>query len=155
MMSTDREDEVGRFALSLRRARREAGDPSYRELARRTKYSISSICRTLNGTTFPRWAFTELLLKSYGISEEQIRGHWRRIWLETAEAVSPLGTGQPADTAQDDSPAAAPGEECGECGALVLNPLRHQAWHAAYKRRASGRIPPTADVGGNVHRLSG
>jgi transcriptional regulator with XRE-family HTH domain len=147
MMSTDREAGAGGFALSLRRARREAGDPSYRELARRTGYSISSISRTLTGATFPRWAFTELLLNSLGLSQEQVQGLWRRRWLEAAEAVSPLGV----NPGQDEVPA---GRECGQCGALVLNPLRHQAWHSAYERRRSGRITPMADAGGTVHRLS-
>ena len=149
-MSTGSEDGVGRFALSLRRARREVGDPSYRELARRTKYSISSISRTLNGTTFPRWGFTELLLRSFGVDEEQIGGHWRRCWIEAAEAVSPLGADQPASAA-----GATVGQECGECGALVLNPLRHRAWHAAYKRRGGGRLSPVPGTAGNVHQLSG
>ena len=151
MMSTDHEAGVGGFALSLRRARREAGDPPYRELARRTGYSISSISRTLSGATFPRWAFTGLLLKSFGVSQEQIQGPWRRRWLEAAEAVSPLGV-DPVGPGKDEVPA---GQECGECGALVLNPLRHQAWHASYKRRGSGRILPVADTGGTVHQLSG
>lgn len=149
-MSTDHEGAADRFALSLRRARREAGDPSYRELAGRTGYSISSISRTLNGATFPRWAFTGLLLKSFGVSQEQIQGYWRRRWLEAAEAVSPLGVDQDG-SGQDDVPA---GRECEECGALVLNPLRHQAWHSAYRRRGSGGIPPVANTGGTVRRLS-
>jgi hypothetical protein len=45
--------KVSRFSKSLRRARRDAGEPSYRDLARQTGYSISSISRILNGKNFP------------------------------------------------------------------------------------------------------
>ena len=81
---------------------------------------------------FPRWRFTELLLESCGISEEQIHGHWRRRWLKVAEAVSSPSTDRPDDAASGDDPGAAVDQECRECGALVLNPFRHQEWHAAH-----------------------
>ncbi|MGH3218741.1 MAG: helix-turn-helix domain-containing protein [Streptosporangiaceae bacterium] len=147
-MSTDLENEIGKFAMCLRRARREAGDPPYRELARRTTYSISSISRTFNGATFPRWRFTELLLKSCDVSEEQIDGYWRRRWLQAAEALSPLGGGAEADGPPapdrsarqlDDDRTAARWQECAECGSLVAKPLLHRAWHLNYMRQPVGK----------------
>jgi transcriptional regulator with XRE-family HTH domain len=167
-MSTDleSENEISGFARSLRRARRKAGDPSYRELARRTTYSISSISRTLNGVTFPRWRFTELLLESCGVSEEQIGGYWRQRWLETAETVSPLGDDgepvgnpgpAPAVREPDAGAAALPHwQECGECGSLVTNPLLHHAWHINYVRRPGGKATSQRiDTSPRVRQLSG
>jgi transcriptional regulator with XRE-family HTH domain len=154
------EDEVQRFAMNLRRARRNAGDVPYRELAKETNYSISSISRILNGKNFPRWPFTEKFLRICKISEAQIDGAWRRRWLEIAELMSPLG-----DDGQDDAELIGhvlpepPGQECSECGALVLNPLRHRAWHAAYVRRdrikAGVLRPVAAGPGGAIRSLSG
>ena len=153
--------EVKQFAMSLRRARRNAGEVPYRELARETSYSISSISRILNGKNFPRWAFTEKFLHTCKVSEAQINGPWRRRWLEIAELLSPLGDdGQDSDAELSvDAPQAPPERECPECGALVLNPLRHQAWHAAYVRRDSARKatalrPVAGRSGGTVRSLS-
>lgn len=135
--------EVSNFAMSLRRARRNAGEVPYREIAKETGYSISSISRILNGKNFPRWAFTEKFLHTCKISEARINGHWHHRWLEIAELLSPLGDdGQDGDETGDDAPAAPPERECPECGALVLNPLRHQVWHATYVRRDSTRKAP-------------
>lgn len=76
--------EIHRFAKSLCRARRNAGEIPYRLLAKQTGYSISSISRILNGKNFPRWAFTQEFLRTCMISETQINGPWRRRWLEIA-----------------------------------------------------------------------
>jgi hypothetical protein len=147
-MSADIQNEPGQFALDLRRARREAGDPPYRELARQTTYSISSIWRTFNGTTFPRWRFTESLLKSCGVSDEQIAGDWRQRWLRAAEALSPLGDGGEAGgTTVYEQLAEEPGtgraaahwRECAECGSVVANPLVHRGFHRNYMRRPEGQ----------------
>jgi hypothetical protein len=162
-MSTDPKNEIGKFAMSLRRARREAGDPPYRELARRTTYSISSISRTFNGATFPRWRFTELLLRSCSVSDEQIGGYWRQRWLQAAEALSPLGgeaDGLPARGQLAEEPgadrSAAHWQECAECGSLVANPLLHHAWHLNYMRRPGGKTAsPLVSTSSQVQRLSG
>jgi transcriptional regulator with XRE-family HTH domain len=164
-MSTESQNEISKFAMSLRRARREAGDPSYRELARQTTYSISSISRTFNGATFPRWRFTELLLKSCGVGDEQIGGYWRRRWLQAAEALSPLGDAdEVCDTPAYSEPAGEPGagqpaahwQECTECGSLVANPLLHKVWHLNYMRRPGAKtVSPRASTSLQVQRLSG
>lgn len=115
--------------------------------------------------TFPRWRFTELLLKSCGVSEEQIGGYWRRRWLEAAEAVSQLGDdGEPAGDPGHDQPPGEPDaarpatphwQECTECGSLVTNPLLHQVWHVNYMRRPGGKTVSSRVSTTQIHRLSG
>jgi hypothetical protein len=155
----DIQTEIKRFANRLRWARRQDGDPSYRELRRRTSYSISSISRVLSGKSFPRWEFTEVFLRACHVPEPQINGQWRNRWIEIAELVSPLGDDVPHDdeTGFDaPAPAAQDGTECAECGAWVINPLRHRAWHATYVRREPGRParrPSAPDIAGTGRPL--
>jgi hypothetical protein len=148
----DTEVKIQQFAKALLWARRQAGDPSYRELHRRMSYSIASICRVLSGKSFPRWEFTEEFLRACRISDERIAGLWHARWLEIAELISPLGDHPYHDDAyaegelglRPDSSSQV-GTECPECGALVVSLLRHQAWHLNYARRpGSGRTWPRA-----------
>jgi transcriptional regulator with XRE-family HTH domain len=139
----DIQAEITKFANTLRRVRRQDGDPSYRQLHRRMGYSISSISRVLTGQSFPRWEFTEAFLRACHVAEPQINIQWRNRWIEIAELVAPLGDDVPhGDEAGSDmpTPAAQEGMECDECGAWVINPLRHRAWHATYVRREPSRL---------------
>jgi transcriptional regulator with XRE-family HTH domain len=159
----DIQTRIEQFAQGMRWSRRQDGDPPYREISRQMGYSISSISRVLSGKSFPRWHFTEQFLRACHVPEEHISGRWHTRWLEIAELIDPLGDfPYQADAEADPGPAlAAPaGPECTECGALMINPLRHQAWHMQYVRRpaaARDRRPLTAAApthGTTLHRLS-
>jgi len=153
--------EIQRFANRLRWARRQDGDPSYRTLQRRMGYSPSSISRVLSGKSFPRWEFTEAFLTACHVPESKIHGSWRNRWIDIAELLSPLGGDLPHDIESEpdaSAPAAQDGTECTECGAWVINPLRHRAWHATYIRREPARRPPapaTAGTGRPLRSVSG
>ena len=134
--------DIQGFAIRLRRARRQDGDPSYRNLHRQMDYSISSISRVLSGQSFPRWEFTERFLRACHVSEQEINGPWRSRWIAVAGLVSPLGGDVPTDSetgAETPAHPAYAGTECAQCGAWVINQIRHRAWHAAYTRREPGR----------------
>ena len=157
-------NKIEQFAQGLRWAQREDGDPSFRELRRRTGYSISTISRVLSGKCFPKWDFTRKFLHACHVPDEQISGRWRARWQELADLHHPLGE-SPYQAEDDDgnpepaSPAQA-GTECVECGALITNPFRHQTWHKQYIRRSAtrDRSPLTAaevtDPSITLHRLS-
>jgi hypothetical protein len=152
IMTPDIREKLKEHALGLQHARRSAGDPSYGQLQRKTGYSKASISRLLNAHTFPKWEFVEAFLKACGIDDPQISSHYRLCWLEIAELRRPLG----AESWHDDHQHPGPGiaQECAECGALVSNPLRHQAWHASQSRRESASAARTRGTGGTVHQLS-
>ncbi len=138
----DHQNEIEQFATWLRQARRTGGNPSYRELTRHMDYSLSTISRVMTGKTFPTWSFTEQFLRACRVPEPRAAGRWHTRWLKVAELVSPVGGDFPYDdeAGQDETAPQPPaGTECPECGALILNPLRHQAWHMSYVRREPAR----------------
>ena len=152
------QDKVQQFAHGLRVVRRRDGDTSYRRLSREMGYSISSISRVLNGRAFPRWNFTEEFLRACHVPEEHIIGRWHRRWQEIAELLRPIGEDAPFDDEIDPDESTPPqaSMECPECGAQVLNPLRHQAWHLTYIRRDTRPSPAQApSAGRTLRRVSG
>ncbi|MFD0688736.1 helix-turn-helix domain-containing protein [Actinomadura fibrosa] len=142
------EQKVQRFALGLRHVRRHAGEPSYRTLSNQMEYSYSTVSRMLNGQIFPRWDTVEQFLRACKVSESAIDGRWRTRWLEIAELTSPIGEPVPYEDDDEDEfagsakPPTRPTMECPECGALIVNPLRHQTWHAALARGRGPQRPP-------------
>jgi hypothetical protein len=132
--------EIQGFAVRLQNARREACDPSFRQLQRQIGYSPSSISRVLAGKSFPRWEFTEKFLRACRVSEQDINGPWRRRWIAVADQKSPLGD-TPADDTTSDTPNPLPdtGTMCAQCGSWVINQILHQGWHAAYTPRETSR----------------
>jgi transcriptional regulator with XRE-family HTH domain len=136
------QDQIQRFAAGLVRVRLDDGKPSYHELQRRMGYSPSTISRVLTGNSFPTWAFTEGFLHACHVAEPETNTRWRKRWVKIAELQSPVGDDDPweDETGSDEpAPAAQVTTECGTCGALVLNVLRHEAWHATIVRREPAR----------------
>ncbi|ACU35217.1 hypothetical protein KCV87_14115 [Actinosynnema pretiosum subsp. pretiosum] len=85
---------VEEFALSLRRARREAGEPSLRELAHRTRPrgSISTFQRAFAGSALPSWDTVDALLRAgLGQPAGQVDAVWRPRWIVVKDLLSPLG----------------------------------------------------------------
>lgn len=160
------QDVKQQFADELRRARRQDGEPSYRDLNKRmrARYSIASISRALSGTSFPRWEFTENFLRACHVSDAEIAGPWFSAWKEAADVISPIGQAPDdgkAGAAAPDPAAQYTGAQCPQCGAWIINPLRHQAWHATHiereprRRSSQWQTQETTGTGRPLHKLPG
>jgi hypothetical protein len=75
-----------RFAGDLRRLRRRAGAPTYRELGKRTNYSAAALSEALSGRRLPSFAVTLAFVRACGGDVEEWTGRWREI-----AAVEPAG----------------------------------------------------------------
>ncbi|MCX2969551.1 MULTISPECIES: nSTAND1 domain-containing NTPase [Streptomyces] len=73
------------FAAELRRLRRGAGTPSYRELARRAHYSIATLSEAAGGRKLPTLAVTLAYVRACGGDAQS----WERRWYEVTRATLP------------------------------------------------------------------
>ncbi|MEU3646433.1 helix-turn-helix transcriptional regulator [Lentzea sp. NPDC034063] len=97
------------FAFHLRRARRDAGDLSLRQLADRIGRSASrgwgsssTLQRAFAGRSLPSWPVVEaLLVDGFGIDHERVHQEWRRRWVEVKDLVEPLDPPFPKDPKTD------------------------------------------------------
>ncbi|MFC8850511.1 MULTISPECIES: helix-turn-helix transcriptional regulator [unclassified Micromonospora] len=71
---------VAQFAHSLRRLRQQAGGPSYRTLAGRTRYSMAALSVAAGGTRFPTWECVEAYIRACGVCDDDLVHHWRQRW---------------------------------------------------------------------------
>jgi ribosome-binding protein aMBF1 (putative translation factor) len=161
-------DLTASFATALRRARRMAGDPPYAGLADRTRYSTPTISRAFAGRILPKWEVTERILAGLGIPAELIAGEWRGRWAEARDQVRPVtcppglalaaaasasaasaGSGLPDP--QPGEPARAPAAVrlCEDCGALVGDMVRHEAWHWRIERQHRRSVIRAVDSTGS------
>jgi WD40 repeat protein len=87
---------VQRFAFELRKLRAEAGGPTYRELARRTDYSLTTLSQAASGDQLPSLPVTLAYVTACGGDPE----HWERRWHETSAEVTEqaLREPEPPDT---------------------------------------------------------
>jgi hypothetical protein len=81
------------LVTALRRYRIWAGDPSFREMARRADHVIapSTMCKALHADTMPRLGTVRAIITGCGGSEEDMRqfvSAWRHIRLATSGAQS-------------------------------------------------------------------
>ncbi|MBN6056768.1 hypothetical protein JYK22_32875, partial [Nonomuraea sp. RK-328] len=74
-----------RFAADLRALRRKAGDPTYRQLARRAHYSAATLSEAAAGRRLPTLAVTLAYVRACGGDEAEWEERWRRISEERAE----------------------------------------------------------------------
>ncbi|MFI6499727.1 helix-turn-helix domain-containing protein [Nonomuraea typhae] len=73
------------FAYALRRLREEAGRPTYRELARRTRYSATALQVASRGERLPSLAVTLAFVQACGGDRQEWEQRWRAA--ETALAA--------------------------------------------------------------------
>jgi WD40 repeat protein len=93
----DAEDGPARFAAGLRELRARAGNPPYRELARRAHYAAGTLSDAAAGRKLPTLAVALAYVQACGGDVAD----WERRWHETAaEVVVP----EPADRADEPSP---------------------------------------------------
>jgi len=71
-----------RFAGDLRRLRRRAGLPSYRELGKRTSYSAAALSEALSGRRLPSLAVTTAIVRAC----DGDAGEWTERWRQLAAA---------------------------------------------------------------------
>lgn len=72
---------VQRFANELRTLRQEAGGLTYREMARRAHYSVTSLSRAAAGEQLPSLAVTLAYAEACGGDPQE----WERRWREVAQ----------------------------------------------------------------------
>ncbi|XVV00424.1 XRE family transcriptional regulator [Actinosynnema sp. CA-248983] len=83
----DEDTPVLKFAGDLRRLRRAAGLPSYRELGRLANYSPAALSEAVAGRRLPSLAVTKAFVRACGGDVEQ----WSARWRELAAAASDRG----------------------------------------------------------------
>jgi transcriptional regulator with XRE-family HTH domain len=134
------------LAAALRRARLDAGWPSYRRLARQADVPLTTVWRICNGGTFPRWEDLTGILRALRISPAQIDSVWSKMWCQAeAQQYAPTVPGLHGTPAEErelpsfGSPHTAQAQagagECEDCGALIGNLVQHQAWHWRIERQ--------------------
>ena len=147
------------FTAELRHARLQAGEPSYREIDRRTehRYSPATIWRAFTQEKLPHWQLTAAILHALGIDRTDITA-WREMWSRARSEEMERSDGEPdpqqaatADPAHGapaegprrltappaDSPSLPASQVCDDCGALIGDLIRHQAWHWRVERQLS------------------
>ncbi|WP_229914212.1 helix-turn-helix domain-containing protein [Streptomyces capitiformicae] len=75
---------VQRFALELRKLRQDAGGLTYRALARRTSYTVSTLSRAAGGEQLPSLQVTMAYVQGCGGDLEE----WERRWRQEEEEVA-------------------------------------------------------------------
>ncbi len=96
------EGAVQRFAWELRRLRQSAGNPGYRDMARRAHYSASTLAQAARGEKLPSLAVALAYVQACGGDSAQ----WEARWRQAAEAVEDarLFSGKAGDDASGKSP---------------------------------------------------
>src|SRR5690349_11834057 len=79
-------DALAEFADALRRLRREAGNPGYRVLARRTGYGTTTLWEATSGRTVPTLAVTLAYVAACGGDADEWERRWQRL-TEPGEAA--------------------------------------------------------------------
>jgi len=124
-------EELTRLFAAMQAARRRAGDPSMREIARRTRggLSASTISRMLASDKPPKLEHLIRFLRAVGIPGSDLRG-WRQRWHRAANEANPI---DPSAGAGDGPPPGYPLESimavCPACGAFVADRMLHHNWH--------------------------
>src|SRR5215831_6066618 len=77
------------FAADLRRLRRDAGNPTYRVLAEKAHYSLTTLSDAAGGRKLPTLPVTLALVKALGGDEQMWRTRWRHVADQLRAAAGP------------------------------------------------------------------
>jgi predicted transcriptional regulator len=77
------------FSAHLLDLVREQCDPSYRDLAKTSSVSKTTICRILANAHFPKWRTVQDLLVALEVDKEEIDTTWKRRWIDTKDVIKP------------------------------------------------------------------
>jgi len=92
---------VQQFAADLRKLRGEAGNPTYRDMAKAAHVSKASLSAAASGHRLPTWEVTQGYVRACGGPVEV----WHDRWLAVrAEVGPPAGAGPPATAVPPDPP---------------------------------------------------
>ncbi|WP_275562433.1 hypothetical protein [Streptomyces sp. 5-6(2022)] len=80
-----------RFALGLRKLRQDAGPVTYRELAQRTPYTVSTLSRAASGEQLPSLEVALAYVEGCGGNREEWERRWRRAAEEAAADAADHG----------------------------------------------------------------
>ncbi|NEY32581.1 WD40 repeat domain-containing protein [Streptomyces sp. PRKS01-65] len=86
---------VQRFAAGLRALRESAGRPTYREMARRTRYGVTSLSQAAAGKQLPTRAVTRAYVKACGGDLAEWERRWHEASAELAAEAAADGTTRP------------------------------------------------------------
>jgi WD40 repeat protein len=86
-----------RFAADLRRLRKKVGTPTYRELARRVHYSVTTLSSAADGRKLPSLAVTLAFVRACGGDADEWERRWHAVATELAveEAANARKPGAP------------------------------------------------------------
>lgn len=155
------------FAAELRHVRLQAGEPSYREIAHRMDrgmgrgyYSTTTIWRAFTQEKLPQWHIAAAILQALEVDRTYLTA-WHEMWLRARAEEAERRGGEPdaqqaapADPAHGtpaegprrlaaltapptDGPSQPASQVCDDCGALIGDLIRHQAWHWRVERQLS------------------
>ncbi|WP_242483177.1 helix-turn-helix domain-containing protein [Streptomyces sp. HSG2] len=136
------------FAHALRELRRQAGNPSYRIMAKRAHYSVATLSEAARGLHKPSLKVTLAYVVACGGAPEAWKRRWHQLDsdLEGREPPSPTGTGgsAPAPPGRRSVTRAAPGSSH---GTPTPAPSTPQPPPGSPRRARAGRAttPPATD----------
>jgi hypothetical protein len=126
-----RGEELTGLFTAIQAARRDAGDPSLREIARRTRggLSASTFSRMLASDRPPKLDNLLCFLRALGIPESKLPA-WRARWHRAANEADPISpSAGPGDGPPPGHPLESIMAVCPACGAFVADRTLHHNWH--------------------------
>lgn len=113
----------------LRNAYRNAGEPSYRAIAKLSggQLSASTISRMFRATKPPKWRNLSALLTTLGVQPGDFVTIWHPLWAQAQNKIKPIDpeganlNGRLVETQA--------GMTCAVCGAIVGDANLHRDWH--------------------------
>jgi hypothetical protein len=121
-------EDLAKLLNDLRIAYRNAGEPSFRNLAILTnrQLSASTISRMFKARTPPKWKSLAFLLRALNVPQRET-ARWHAQWAKAVNKIKPIVDPDLAHEVQASAPALA--TPCLQCGALVADADIHREWH--------------------------
>jgi len=134
--------ELDALHIRLKRTRRQAGDPSFRVLARLSpvQQSATTVSRMFNAPCPPSWPKLKGLLLALGVPPEQISTEWRPQWTRAADEAHPLRDRTEITKDDDGGSLTLVSYEdlaCRKCGSRIDDAAQHSRFHQSLDRTAA------------------
>ncbi|MFJ7264417.1 helix-turn-helix domain-containing protein [Streptomyces globosus] len=135
------------FAHELRGLRRQAGNPSYRTMAKRAHYSVATLAEAARGLHKPSLKVTLAYVAACGGDPEPWTRRWNRLSSELAEREGPARGPLHGETAAAPRAAAGPVQ-----AAVPRQPAPPSAGPRSAGSRRAGTTRPAAPAGAAARR---